>query len=263
MADPTVTVLHARGALDIDSGDVIDGAYVCVEGSRITSVGTDSSVATDADEVVELPELTLLPGLMDMEVDLVLGGPGRRPDRPGDHRPGQDDPAGDRQRPADAAGRVHDGPEPGAVRQDRRLPARRGVERGGRERLDRRSPHRPGRPRHLPDGRPPRPERAERPGAAHDAAVDRGGDRRRRRRRPQGGPLPDQARGSAHQVLRLGGRGRLAGAVGGPAVLERGAGGDRRRGPPARASGSPPTATATPPSTPPSTPASTASSTGS
>ena len=76
MADPTVTVLHARGALDIDSGDVIDGAYVCVEGSRITSVGTDSSVATDADEVVELPELTLLPGLMDMEVDLVLGGPG-------------------------------------------------------------------------------------------------------------------------------------------------------------------------------------------
>ena len=55
---------------------MIDGAYVCVEGDRITSVGTDASVATDADEVIELPELTLLPGLMDMEVDLVLGGPG-------------------------------------------------------------------------------------------------------------------------------------------------------------------------------------------
>ena len=26
--------------------------------------------------MIELPELTLLPGLMDMEVDLVLGGPG-------------------------------------------------------------------------------------------------------------------------------------------------------------------------------------------
>ncbi len=52
MADPTVTVLHARGALDIDAGEVIDGAYVCVEGDRITSVGTDASVTTDADEVV-------------------------------------------------------------------------------------------------------------------------------------------------------------------------------------------------------------------
>ena len=76
MPDPTVIVLHARGVLDIDTGDVIDGGYVCVEGDRITSVGTDSSVAKDADEVIELGDLTLLPGLMDMEVDLVLGGPG-------------------------------------------------------------------------------------------------------------------------------------------------------------------------------------------
>ena len=76
MADPTVTVLHAGGVLDVDTGDVIDNAYVLVEGNRITSVGTDGSVTSDADEVVELPDLTLLPGLMDMEVDLVLGGPG-------------------------------------------------------------------------------------------------------------------------------------------------------------------------------------------
>jgi len=76
MPEPTVTVLHPRGVLDIDTGEVIDGAYVCVEGNRITSVGTDPSVVTDADEVIELPDLTLIPGLMDMEVDLVLGGPG-------------------------------------------------------------------------------------------------------------------------------------------------------------------------------------------
>src|SRR5262245_41858485 len=76
MAEPTSTVLHARGALDIDTGDVIEDAYVVVEGDRVTSVATDASVASDADEVVELPELTLLPGLMDMEVDFVLGGPG-------------------------------------------------------------------------------------------------------------------------------------------------------------------------------------------
>lgn len=76
MPEPTVTVLHARGVLDVDTGDVVDDGYVTVEGGRITSVGTDRSVASDADEVIELPELTLIPGLMDMEVDLVLGGPG-------------------------------------------------------------------------------------------------------------------------------------------------------------------------------------------
>jgi imidazolonepropionase-like amidohydrolase len=49
---------------------------VCVEGNRITSVDTDRGITNDADEVIELPDLTLLPGLMDMEVDFVLGGPG-------------------------------------------------------------------------------------------------------------------------------------------------------------------------------------------
>jgi imidazolonepropionase-like amidohydrolase len=76
MPEPNVTVLHARGVLDVDTGEVVEGAYVCIEGDRITSVDTDGSVVTGADEVIELPELTLLPGLMDMEVDLVLGGPG-------------------------------------------------------------------------------------------------------------------------------------------------------------------------------------------
>ena len=69
-------VLAPRAVLDIDTGDLLDGAYVGVEGNRIVSVDSDRGVAADADEVIELPELTLIPGLMDMEVDLVLGGPG-------------------------------------------------------------------------------------------------------------------------------------------------------------------------------------------
>ena len=73
---PTVIGLHARGVLDIDTGDVIDGGYVCVEDGRVTAVGTERSTVAGADEVIDLPDLTLLPGLMDMEVDLVLGGPG-------------------------------------------------------------------------------------------------------------------------------------------------------------------------------------------
>jgi imidazolonepropionase-like amidohydrolase len=76
MADHKLTVLHARGALDIDTGDVIEDAYVAIEGDQIASVGSDRSLASDADELIELPDLTLLPGLMDMELDFVLGGPG-------------------------------------------------------------------------------------------------------------------------------------------------------------------------------------------
>ena len=38
---------------------------------------TDTPPASsDVDQVIDLPDLTLVPGLMDMEVDLVLGGPG-------------------------------------------------------------------------------------------------------------------------------------------------------------------------------------------
>ena len=73
MADPTVTVLRPAGVLDVDDGEVLDGAAIRVEGNRIAAVG---DVDTDADQVIDLPEITLIPGMMDMEVDLVLGGPG-------------------------------------------------------------------------------------------------------------------------------------------------------------------------------------------
>ncbi len=169
MPAPEVTVVHARGALDVDSGDVVDNAYVVVEEGRITSVGDDGRVTSDADEVVELPELTLLPGLMDMEVDLVLGGPGAGSDRSRQHGSREDDAARHRQRSADVACRVHDRAQPRPVRQDRRLPGRRRARRGHRGRLGRRSADRARRSRDLPDRRSSRSERAERSGAGHHA----------------------------------------------------------------------------------------------
>ena len=67
------TVLKPRGVLDIDTGEVLDGAAVTIEDNRIVDVGV---APPQAEEVVELPDLVLIPGMMDMEVDLVLGGPG-------------------------------------------------------------------------------------------------------------------------------------------------------------------------------------------
>lgn len=76
MPDQTVTVLRAKGVLDVDLGEVLGGASVVIEGNRITAVTDDRSAESGADRVVDLPDLTLVPGLMDMEVDLVLGGRG-------------------------------------------------------------------------------------------------------------------------------------------------------------------------------------------
>ncbi len=76
MAEPTTTLLRARGVLDVDAGEILQPGHVLVEGNRISAVGAGAATAAGAHEVIDLPELTLLPGLMDMEVDLVLGGPG-------------------------------------------------------------------------------------------------------------------------------------------------------------------------------------------
>ena len=126
-------------------------AALLIEGDRIAEV-SPTSVPDDA-VVIDLGDLTLLPGLMDMEVNLLLGGPDHAsPLDRGAGRPRRAHAAGGRQRPADPAGRLHDRAQPRPVHPDRRHPARRRPQEGHRPRLDRRAPRRPRRPRHLPTG---------------------------------------------------------------------------------------------------------------
>ena len=202
MPETTVTVLHAAGVLDVDTGDVIESGYVRVEGNRITAVGPDPSLADDADEVIELPELTLIPGLMDMEVDLVLGGPGA-----GLNDPVRTDPVKMTLRGAANARRtllagfttvrnlglfvktggylldvaLSEAIDAGWVEGCRVVPAGHAI---------------------VPTGGHLDPSAQSSLVAAHHAAVGRGGDRRRHRRGPQGRPLPDQVRRQGDQVLR-------------------------------------------------------------
>jgi imidazolonepropionase-like amidohydrolase len=81
--------VHLRSArmLDVDKGELIEPGDLLIDEGRIVAVGA-TSVPEDA-VVIDLGDLTLLPGLMDMEVNLLMGGP--------DHRsplvPVQDDPA--------------------------------------------------------------------------------------------------------------------------------------------------------------------------
>jgi hypothetical protein len=75
MPDQTLTVVRAKGILDVDLGEVLEGAIVVIEGNRITAVTDVPPSSSDVDQVIDLPDLTLVPGLMDMEVNLLLGGP--------------------------------------------------------------------------------------------------------------------------------------------------------------------------------------------
>ncbi|MGA6205967.1 metal-dependent hydrolase family protein [Nocardia testacea] len=63
--------LRAAGLLDVDTGEIIRPGILRVEGDRIVGVGGEPE-----GEVVELGDLVLLPGLMDMEVNLLMGGRG-------------------------------------------------------------------------------------------------------------------------------------------------------------------------------------------
>jgi imidazolonepropionase-like amidohydrolase len=69
----TPTVLRARRLVDVDKGEYIEPGVLLVEGERIIDVNP-STVPDDA-TVLDLDDFTLLPGLMDMEVNLLMGGP--------------------------------------------------------------------------------------------------------------------------------------------------------------------------------------------
>jgi imidazolonepropionase-like amidohydrolase len=81
--------IHLRSArlLDVAEGTLVEPGELLVDSGRIVDV-SPTSVPDDA-VVIDLGDLTLLPGLMDMEVNLLLGGP----DHASPLNPVQDDPA--------------------------------------------------------------------------------------------------------------------------------------------------------------------------
>ncbi|HUV11690.1 MAG TPA: amidohydrolase family protein [Acidimicrobiia bacterium] len=68
--------LRAARLLDVTAGEVVTPGELLIDGARIAQV-QPGAAPSDA-EVVDLGDVTLLPGLMDMEVNLLLGGPDHR-----------------------------------------------------------------------------------------------------------------------------------------------------------------------------------------
>jgi imidazolonepropionase-like amidohydrolase len=85
------TVLRAARWLATDSGEVHSPAVITVKGNRITS--TDPAAAPEGAPAIDLGDVTLLPGLMDMELNFLIGGPETPTGLPSPMHGIQDDPA--------------------------------------------------------------------------------------------------------------------------------------------------------------------------
>ena len=85
-----VTVLRAARWVDVDAGQVRSPAVIVVEGNQITAVNPVQPPAGATE--IDLGDLTLLPGLMDMEINLLLGGPENPTGLPSPLHGVQDDP---------------------------------------------------------------------------------------------------------------------------------------------------------------------------
>jgi imidazolonepropionase-like amidohydrolase len=70
-----MVTLRAARVLHVETGETAEPGLVTVEGDRITGVGSGVAAGAGGD-VIDLGDVTLLPGLMDMEVNLLMGGRG-------------------------------------------------------------------------------------------------------------------------------------------------------------------------------------------
>ena len=64
--------LKAARVLDVQTGELRENGLVTIDGERIVASGAGSGEG----DVLDLGDVTLLPGLMDMEVNLLMGGRG-------------------------------------------------------------------------------------------------------------------------------------------------------------------------------------------
>jgi imidazolonepropionase-like amidohydrolase len=86
-----ITVLCAERWADVEAGQVRSPAVVVVDVDRIQSVNPVETLPDSTE--IDLGDVTLLPGLMDMDLNLLIGGPGGPEGQPNPMHGVQDDPA--------------------------------------------------------------------------------------------------------------------------------------------------------------------------
>jgi imidazolonepropionase-like amidohydrolase len=74
MSDPIV--LRADRWVDVGTGEVKSPAVIVIDGNQIAAVNPNASAIPSPANEIDLGDVTLLPGLMDMELNMLIGGPG-------------------------------------------------------------------------------------------------------------------------------------------------------------------------------------------
>ncbi len=69
-----LSVLRADRWVDVEAGEVRSPAVIVVDGNEIVSIGPGDVPMTATE--IDLGDVTLMPGLMDMELNMLIGGPG-------------------------------------------------------------------------------------------------------------------------------------------------------------------------------------------
>ena len=69
--EPVITAVHAAHLLDVKTGKILDNVTVTIKGDRIASVAAGGAAPKGA-HVIELPNATLLPGLIDAHTHLTF-----------------------------------------------------------------------------------------------------------------------------------------------------------------------------------------------
>src|SRR5271165_1610679 len=70
-AQPQSIVLHAARLLDVENGSIVSPGEVLVQGERISEVGPKVTHPAKA-EIIDLGDVTLMPGLIDAHIHLFL-----------------------------------------------------------------------------------------------------------------------------------------------------------------------------------------------
>jgi imidazolonepropionase-like amidohydrolase len=73
VSDSVTTVIRAARWLDIEAGEVRPDAIIVIDGDRIAGMSPDQM--PDGAIEIDLGDVTVMPGLMDMELNLMMGGP--------------------------------------------------------------------------------------------------------------------------------------------------------------------------------------------
>jgi len=71
-AAPRRVIVRAGKVLDVKTGQTASNQAITIEGDKIVSIGSASSAASEGATIIDLPNATVLPGLIDSHTHITF-----------------------------------------------------------------------------------------------------------------------------------------------------------------------------------------------